>query len=157
MYFFISLIIILSLFYIYYNRVKLAFNIIKSLLEVYFIKPNVIVKNHKAHINCLFQDGYKCKLTLPISYLPYNTNIKIFDENNEEIQIISFRKDSSHHVIGLPTYTDKKLYVDVIPYPDSGEESSIKTNIIDSDNFINWIDIINNSKESESELMEAYD
>ena len=151
------LLLFLSICFIFFNKIKILFKILSTLTQRYFYKPNSYIKDHKVYIKCSFPDGFEKDLVLPIYYLPYNFNVKIFDENKDEIKIISLRQDSRHHVIGIPEYTNKKLYVDIHPYPDTGENSNIKNSVIDKNTFIVWNDIINNCQENESELMEAYD
>ena len=124
-------ILFLTLCYIYFNtKIKIILKILKTILERYFYKPNTYIKNDKVFIKCSFPDGLEKDLILPIYYLPYNYNIEIFDEDKNEIKIISLRQDSKHHVIGIPEYTNKKLYVNINPYPDTGENSNFKNNVI---------------------------
>jgi hypothetical protein len=48
--------------------------------------------------------------------------------------------------------------VTISPYPDTGEDSNIKINTIQKCVYIDWKEIIENSKNiSNSKIMEAYD
>ena len=151
------IILFLTFCYIYFNRIKILLKILTSIIKRYFYKPNTYIKNDKVYIKCSFPDGFEKELILPIYYLPYNFNVEIFDENKDHVSIISLRQDSKHHVIGIPEYTNKKLHVNIHPYPDTGESSNVKNTTIEKNTFITWDDVIKNVQEDESELMEAYD
>lgn len=157
MYFLIFILLFSTICYFYSNKLGLIFLILKPLISIYLNDPNSNIVDNKIHIKCSFKNAEEHKLILPISYLPYNLDIQITDEEGNEISIISIRNNNKHHVIGLPEYTSKKLNISIIPYPYTDEESLIKTNIINEHTFINWNDVIEKSKEEQFELMEAFD
>ena len=72
MYTFTFFVIILSIFYFNFKKIKstckIFGSILESIIEIYFYKPNVIIENDTIRINCFFENGQKEELILPVSY-----------------------------------------------------------------------------------------